>query len=335
MRLNVLPSRFLSVGMALTLACPPVMATSHTELCRQIGDLAASLDLDTQIELVMSPCPEVSLKAMILAEELILADPELAEEWFDQDDEESLHLRDWTRLTHRLKQALHQGKVARARSLLDQAEVIMARDLEFTEEEAKEALDVAAIRNVLDGHGQVSGPLLIQAPGTSWIVERHIQKCGTGAAMRQMYGWTSSEPADAWLALNRPDTALTAHLSRNWVDYAAALDLPPRLRDFAEQALGPERANAEFEAALASIRIDSELLGRSASINLFGETLPLPVGEIVYPWTHTEADAAPETVHFSAPQMAERLRYAWQTSGVRGFIEQSGLGDQIELSQDN
>jgi hypothetical protein len=55
---------------------------------------------------------------------------------------------------------------------------------------------------------------------------------------------------------------------------------PPRLREFADRALGPGRYEAEIDAALASIRLESTPGGRAAGMPLFGMWVPLPVGRI-------------------------------------------------------
>ncbi|MBK8286185.1 MAG: hypothetical protein IPK97_15625 [Ahniella sp.] len=214
--------------------------------------------------------------------------------------------------------------------LLDQAEVSLVRDLDLPEAEADLVMDVAAIWRVLDGHEPTSTPFKIQAPGQPWVPVRHERTCGTGQFMALMLSWTTPEPADAWLARNRPDLALSAHLAQHWVENIAELNLPPRLREFAERAFGPERANAEFEAALASVRIESRPLGATAVLSLFGHSLPLPTGEIVYARFRAEGDPPPEPTFYSEMQIAEQLRTAWQASGVEGFLELSDLDAAIE-----
>ncbi|MBK8286184.1 MAG: hypothetical protein IPK97_15620 [Ahniella sp.] len=102
------------IGLVLALCCQSA-AASHAELCRHLADLAEDADLETQQALVRTPCPEVSLKALMRSEELALADPESAEDWLD--DEDSRQELEWFRLSHQLKLALHAGNVARARPL--------------------------------------------------------------------------------------------------------------------------------------------------------------------------------------------------------------------------
>lgn len=137
------------------------------------------------------------------------------------------------------------------------------------------------IQDILSGKVQAATTLPVVAPSQPWFFHNdHVVEC-QGWIRVQSVPLELELPTEfeAWIAVGEADTALASYLHSTWLSHAERVDLPRSLRALAGSAFGTAEAERQFEAAVDSIQIHKTAFGSTASIRLFGQTLPLPVGE--------------------------------------------------------
>lgn len=202
-------------------------------------------------------------------------------------------------VTWRLRETLRNADIAAARRHVDElSQLIQAADEDVIDDAQ---LQLVAILDVLDGRTPPPDSTKALAARPDWVLT--FGYCGTPLVMYLYGASTMPGAADAWLALGRPDYAVSSLLQSEWETAVALGTTPPRLREFAEAMLGPGSWKREVRVALQGIRMVKGIDGLQATLPLFGHALPLPIGY--------HSGSSDDAVMFTHPaEAAELMRSA-------------------------
>lgn len=275
------------------------MAGADAAACRVEIDPEAS-DHERLFELQMQPACAAEVARLMSKVEAELAQPlqtsGLSEEDAEYASEERLGLMTMV-AAWKLREALRAGDIAGARKRIGElTSLTSARDQDEGDELPEQ---LTAILGVLDGRVPPPDPRKGPAAKPDWVLQYGF--CGTPLVMYRHAASSMPTAADAWLALGRPDLAISQLLADEWEIALSLGTAPPRLREYVEAMLGPGSWEREVRVALQGIRLRHEVDGVHASLPLLGYALPLPVG---YKSWHQE-----HAVMFTSPaEIAEQVR---------------------------